>query len=905
MRSRTLLSTAALAAVCAVSSVGHAEITPARTWTTLVSSNGWGAVVVNLAPTGGSAQINHFREHVFATEEPQIDANGNDIFVGGKPQPVFARDLLYDTYFGIRVDGNEGWLKTLPVDLDASGFEGTIAGGTGGTGIVRMVQHQGNLEITQYVFAPWGLEHAAFAMIARVRNTGSSSVSGVSVFSLQNFHVGFGRPGPQNETGEENETIVYNPTAQSFEERGFAGVIVSRALGAVTHHGASNSTSSSTQNVWQIVQNGGTGDIPDLNGAAPTANGSVSAFQSDQGSLGAGEETWFGVVSAHHGDPFAAATVESWLDTWVAGRAPQQILDDERSAWASFQAGVTLPSGLTPEQQALYRQSAVVLRMAQVRETEMYLRPFLTNDSDVRRTRFGTTLGGPPATLPATVQHLGAGAVLASLPPGEWTYAWPRDGSYAIAAMSEAGMKEQAKAALQFYLKAEGGRFQNYSELSGYGMPPYRISLTRYHGFGVEETDYNDYGPNLEFDGFGLFLWALAFYTDATGDTSLRHDWFSEYTTRIADPIVALIDPSTGLLRKDSSIWETHWNGRERAWAYSNITAVRGLCDTAAMAQAEGDAALASKYATAAESLRDAIAQHLTDSTGVIASNAEELASDSGYYDAAVLDGIAFGLFDPHGQIAMSTLAAIQQKLATQAGAGWSRNDDQWDHQGATDLSPWGSDYDAAEWVFTDMRGAVALRLNGNTAQSDKLIEWVRRQATVNYLEVAETYDQSSGAYKFNAPMVGFGAGAWVLAVSQAKGAYDVGPACGAYYPESGPDGGTGGSGGAGGSAGSGGGAGAGGSSGDGGSAGSATGGSGAQAGAGGEAGTGGAGGSDIDAAVGGGGGTAGGVVYSPPNGDSGCGCRLPHSETGSAPGAWSAGLLAAAALLARKRRRS
>jgi hypothetical protein len=52
-------------------------------------------------------------------------------------------------------------------------------------------------------------------------------------------------------------------------------------------------------------------------------------------------------------------------------------------------------------------------------------------------------------------------------------------------------------------------------------MPPYQISLVRYHGFGVEETDFNDFGPNLEFDGFGLFLWALREYEQLTGDTSL------------------------------------------------------------------------------------------------------------------------------------------------------------------------------------------------------------------------------------------------------------------------------------------------------------------------------------------------------------------------------------------------
>ena len=899
-RSRSLLTGAALASL-AIVSPALAEVTPQRTWTTLVSSNGHGAVVVELQPSGG-AQIHHFREHIFATEEPLIDASGNDVFVNGKPQSVFARDLLFDTYFGLRANGDQRWLKSLAVDLDASGFEGTTAGGTGGTGIVRMVQRWNNLEATQYVFAPFGLEHAGFVMIARIRNTGSSSVSGVSTFTLNNFHLGFGRPGANQETGEEYETIAYSSTHDAFEERGFAGVMVSRALGGSTHHGASDAASPAGSNVWQIVENGGTASLPDLAGEAPTANGSVSAFQKDHGALAAGQSVWFGVASAHHGDPFAAATVEGWLSAWVAGRAPEQILDDERTAWASFQAGLTLPSGLTPEQEALYRQSAVVLRMAQVREDEMYLRAVLTDDATPRRTRFGTTLGGPPAALPAVVKHRGKGAVLASLPPGEWTYAWPRDGAYAIIGMSLAGMQTEAKAALEFYLNAEGGRFRNYSELSTYGMPDYRISLVRYHGFGVEETDYNDYGPNLEFDGFGLFLWALRTYTDVTNDASLRSSYYDEYTTRVADALVALVDPATGLIRKDSSIWESHWNGRERSWTYTNITAARGLCDAAALASAEGDAVRAATYAAAGESLREAIATRLTDGNGALASNAEELAAGQGYWDAAVLDGIAMGLFDPTGPIATATLSGIHDHLHTNAGVGWARNDDNFDN-GANDVSPWGSEYDDAEWVITDMRGAVALRMKGDTAFSDQLIEWVRRQSAVNYLEVAETYDQNTGAYKFNAPMVGFGAGAWIISVNHALGGYAVEPACGAYYQESGTGGtggtgGSGGTGGAGGTAGTGGGGGTGGAAGSSGSGGDAgTGGTG-PAGAGGTDTGGSAGASGVGASAGG-----GGAAYAAPGeDDGGCGCRTNESN---ASGVGWAGLLAAIGLLAMRRNRA
>jgi GH15 family glucan-1,4-alpha-glucosidase len=393
--------------------------------------------------------------------------------------------------------------------------------------------------------------------------------------------------------------------------------------------------------------------------------------------------------------------------------------------------------------------------------------------------------------------------VLASLPPGEWTYAWIRDGAYAVTAMATLGMSAEARDGLLYYLKADAGKFQNWDELKPYAMPPYQISLVRYHGFGIEETDFNDFGPNLEFDGFGLFLWALRNYETISGDQTLVNEQWSVVSTKVADVLVALIDPETGLIRRDSSIWETHWKGRERFWTYTSITAARGLCDAAALAERMGDATRAEIYKTTGEKLREAIAQKLTDASGALASNAEELAAGSGYWDAAVLDGIAMGLFDPKGPIAAATLKGLDENLLSPAGAGWSRNDDRNDHSGKMDLSPWGSEYDSAEWVVTNLRGAVAAFHMGDTARAEKLLAWVRDQSHKNYLAVAETYDESTGKYKFNAPMIGFGAGVYALALATRAGMFKD-PACGAYYQGDIGAGGAGGEGGAGGSGGTG-----------------------------------------------------------------------------------------------------
>ncbi len=874
-RARTGVVAAALGLVW---TTAHAEAPVTRSVDKLPVSNGHGAAMLDLA----SARVTHFREHLFATEEPLLDASGAEQWSGFTPLAVPTRDLLFDAYFGLRVGGAQAWNTSLPVDRDASGYAAP------GAGVATLRQRRGDLSLTTYVFAPRALPHASFAMVLGVKNDGATTSGGVTAFSLQNLHLGFGRPGVMADLGENGETIRHDAASGDLAERAFAGVVVARPLGEVARHAAFRASSPASENAFQIVASGA-GDLPNLDGEAPTGDGSVSAFQFTVGDLAPGAEAFVGVLFAHHGDPGAEATVRGWLDAVAPkGTSAKALLDAELSAWSASSAALTLPASLSADEAALARQSAAMLEMAQVRESEAFLREHLSKDGEPRASRFGK--------LPGVVQHRGRGAILASLPPGEWTVTWSRDTAYAIAALAQIGKHDAARSALQFYLGAEAGRFQAWSELSPYAMPPYQISLVRYHGFGVEETDFNDFGPNLEFDGFGLYLWALGRYERASGDTSLADAAYPVITERVGDALVKLIDPVHGLVRADSSIWETHWKGRERHAAYTSITAARGLCDLAGIAARRGDGARAADYRAAADGLRAALVSKLRAPSGGLTSNLEERASGEGYWDAAVWDAFAMELFDPRGALAQATLASLDAALRSPAGVGWSRNDDRADHAGKADLSPWGGEYDSAEWVFTNLRGAVALQLAGDGARAQALVDWTTRQSKANYLAVAETYDEQTGAYKFNYPMMGFGAGAYLLALGARGAAPD--PACGAYAPE----GGAAGSGGAAG-------AGAAGAAGAAGSAGAGAAGAGAP-GEGGKPSVGGAAGHAGAVApggregglVGGGGSTvvspAAPPAEPPTNEAPGCSCELPGDR---GPALWL--LVVAAAAAARRRR--
>ena len=181
-----------------------------RTVSWLPASNGYGAVMVDLK----TARLTHFREHLFATEEPKLDGQGKELWNGNQPLAVPSRDLLYDAYFGLRHDGQQKWLTGLPVDADRSGYVGWKAGVSGGTGIAALVQTDGDLELTSYFFAPRALPHNGFVMLVKVANKGTKAISGAQAFSIH-WLTGVARGGPWNTNSGSTTSFGGVPLAQA------------------------------------------------------------------------------------------------------------------------------------------------------------------------------------------------------------------------------------------------------------------------------------------------------------------------------------------------------------------------------------------------------------------------------------------------------------------------------------------------------------------------------------------------------------------------------------------------------------------------------------------------------------------------------------------------------------------
>ncbi len=432
----------------------------------------------------------------------------------------------------------------------------------------------------------------------------------------------------------------------------------------------------------------------------------VPAFGFTTPSLAPGESATFGVHTSAVGHD------------WVDGRDPAQWVEDERALWELFHARGAPPAGLTEDETAVYRQALAFLKMAQVVEE-------------------GDAYGQIPASLPLSApvgdfQHI-------------WNITWVRDGAYAVAALDAAGYQEEAAAALRFLIQeGKTGDYRSYV-----GDADYAVSVCRVYGDGTEWTDLDADGPNIEYDNFGLYLWALGQVVE--DDPTLYDDVAPRALDGVADVLVRLVDPNTGLLLPDSSIWERHWNGKQKQFTYSSAWAVVGLRAAADIADTLGDTR-ADTYRASADEIAAAIEEHLVDAAGVLAGSREELGAGEGYLDLAAVEVFNHGILDARSESFAASLDAWDRELKVASGTGYHRNDD-------------GSTYDEHEWIVIDLRLAEALRRSCRAEDAEVLEDWVTAQATANNRIIPELLDPDDADFAGPAPMLGFGAGAYLLAM--------------------------------------------------------------------------------------------------------------------------------------------
>ncbi len=422
-------------------------------------------------------------------------------------------------------------------------------------------------------------------------------------------------------------------------------------------------------------------------------------------------------------------------------KAKKSLLDNEVNFMLNTFSGCTIPSNLSVKERNVVEQSISILKMSQVADNEIF--PY---------------------------SH---GQIMASLRPGLWHIAWVRDGSYAIQAMTKLGMFTEAKKGLEFMLKAHSGHLKHYIYTDGKDYGPgvdYQVSLTRYFGNGEEECDVNDFGPNIEYDDFGLFMCAFTDYVNCSKDSSLYKKWNTVMCTKVADATIHCIDTDS-LIKADSGPWEHHLQ-MPKQYTFTSGVCARGLEQFAELQQHYH--LPFEKYKTAAETLKQGILTHMLCENRYIKGNInDQEKTDPEYYDSGVYEIFANGLMTDK-RLFLSHMNEYDPVLRIKG-----------DRPGYIRLNT-ADPYENQEWAFINFRIARAWLLFDEKEEAAKLLDYVTEQAGVNNNTVPEMYsnklqmDKVTDNFKSNdiwcncirdkddqyigtIPMVGYGSATYIL----------------------------------------------------------------------------------------------------------------------------------------------
>jgi GH15 family glucan-1,4-alpha-glucosidase len=392
------------------------------------------------------------------------------------------------------------------------------------------------------------------------------------------------------------------------------------------------------------------------------------------------------------------------------------------------------------QERHLWRQSEAMLRIAQSRE-------------------------------PNHSGRYGNGLIVAAL-PDVYSTPWVRDMAWATVALARMGHQREARAALLAYFNARPtGKMRG--EVNG---ADYQISVVRYFGDGAEEPFFTQEGStNIEFDNWGEVLWALGEYMRKYDDRGLlkaatfRGPLYESARDFIVRPLLANTEPygDGRIVAADTSIWEERQKDKKH-FAFSTALAIVGLKEFAEVARRAADKPARKKALEQAALLDKGFAAAFVRNGRLRGTLEDGIKND---IDGALIPIINFGVVrDP--DVIRDTIARME--LLKVPSGGYRRVRSTY-----TDPKIFEYWYERQEFLFVDLALAELLRRLGRTMAADTMLARITGKARDDHNNIPEMYvalpcelfpgkiGDPTGAL----PMVGYGAGAYILHILERGGA--------------------------------------------------------------------------------------------------------------------------------------
>jgi GH15 family glucan-1,4-alpha-glucosidase len=430
------------------------------------------------------------------------------------------------------------------------------------------------------------------------------------------------------------------------------------------------------------------------------------------------------------------AQVLADFERWRSKLSAQQLLDREL---ADFEAWRVQPAVhfRSEDERHLWRQSETMLRIAQSREENR----------------------------PGRYNH---GMIVACLPDGVFFTHWVRDMAWATLALIRMGHKAEAREAILAYFNARP--MDKMRAMTN--NADYQVSVVRYFGNGEEEPFFTMEGqPNVEFDNWGEVLWVLGEYQAKFNDPTLltthtyRGTVYESARDFILKPLLANTEPYKDgyIVSADTSIWEEHQVDKKH-FAFSTAMAIEGIIEFAPLVQEQKEMALYSQMLQDMLALQDgfyAAFMHHNVMHGTLEENAKN------EIDGALLPINNLELFKTP-EIRQSTADRMEELKVVSGGYARVKSN-------YTDPAIYEYWYEREEFVFTDLALAELDWRIGRNEAGDKLLDRITQKSAADHNTIPEMYvalpcklfpgkiGDPTGAL----PMVGYGAGAYILTLME------------------------------------------------------------------------------------------------------------------------------------------